>query len=555
MKDSSLKIMLVEDNPGDVRLVQMMLRDQGDSYFELEHASSLTQGLRRLDQEDFDLILLDLGLPERQGLDTLRAVLIKAPSLPIVVLTGLDNETIGLQALQIGAQDYLIKDQITGSLLVRSIRYAAERKRTEEALVKSEQRYRELFENAILAVFQVTFDGRQIIAANPKFAQIFGYESPNEIYANVKDSANLFADPQRQAEILRMKAKSPDLTTFENMYRRKDGSTFWGRLNVRQAITPDKSDPILEGFIEDITEQKLVEKRLEVRNAEMERFVYTISHELRAPLVSIGGLLGFLKQDAEKGNLDQIMTDYQMANNTLSKMDQLLGETLELSKIGRIANPLANVPFSEIVKEALDLVTEKLKSRCIDVSVAEECPIVNVDRVRLVEVLINLIENSTKYMGDQAHPKIEIGHREDEKETVFFVRDNGIGIDPSQHDKVFELFYRIDKKSEGTGAGLTIVKRIIQVHSGRIWIESVLGKGCTVCFTLPLALNLPKKDGREVLAEIKVDPDLKQIHPNDGSQIETTLDLDKFNADDKEHRRLLADRSSAANLEVGPGEG
>ena len=118
---------------------------------------------------------------------------------------------------------------------------------------------------------------------------------------------------------------------------------------------------------------------------------------------------------------------------------------------------------------------------------AEEWPIVNVDRVRLIEVLINLIENSTKYMGDQAHPKIEIGHREDEKETVFFVRDNGMGIDPSQHDKVFELFYRIDKKSEGTGAGLTIVKRIIQVHGGRIWIESVRGKGCTVCFTLPLA--------------------------------------------------------------------
>jgi signal transduction histidine kinase len=203
--------------------------------------------------------------------------------------------------------------------------------------------------------------------------------------------------------------------------------------------------------------------------------------------VSISGLLGFLKQDAEKGDLDRMTSDYQMAVEALSKMDQLLGETLELSRIGRIASPPVNVPFSEIVKEALDQIADKLKSRSIEVSVADEWPIVHVDRMRLVEVLVNLIENSMKYMGDQAHPKIEIGHRKDEEETVFFVRDNGMGIDLPQQEKVFDLFYRLDPKSEGTGVGLTIVKRIIEVHGGRIWIESELGKGCTVCFTLPLA--------------------------------------------------------------------
>jgi signal transduction histidine kinase len=119
--------------------------------------------------------------------------------------------------------------------------------------------------------------------------------------------------------------------------------------------------------------------------------------------------------------------------------------------------------------------------------VADEWPIVHVDRMRLVEVLVNLIENSMKYMGNQANPKIEIGHRKDEEETVFSVRDSGVGIDPSQHERVFGLFYRLDPKSGGTGVGLAVVKRIIEVHNGRIWIESELGKGCTVCFTLPLA--------------------------------------------------------------------
>ena len=236
-------------------------------------------------------------------------------------------------------------------------------------------------------------------------------------------------------------------------------------------------------------ERKVKERtaELEARNAEMERFVYTVSHELRTPLVSISGLLGFIKQDAEKGDLDRMKTDYRLADDALSKMDQLLGETLELSRIGRIMNSPLNVPFSEIAKEALDQTADKLKSRSIEVSVADEWPIVRVDRMRLAEVLVNLIENSIKYMGDQAHPEIEIGHRKDGGETVFFVRDNGGGIDPSQHEKVFGLFYRLDLKSEGTGVGLAIVKRIIEVHGGRVWIESELGKGCTVCFTLPLA--------------------------------------------------------------------
>jgi len=99
--------------------------------------------------------------------------------------------------------------------------------------------------------------------------------------------------------------------------------------------------------------------------------------------------------------------------------------------------------------------------------------------------MVNLIENGIKYMGDQAHPEIEIGHRIKDGQYTFFVKDNGMGIDPSQFDKVFELFYKVNAKSEGTGAGLAIVKRIIEVQGGRIWVESENGKGSTFCFNLP----------------------------------------------------------------------
>ena len=168
-------------------------------------------------------------------------------------------------------------------------------------------------------------------------------------------------------------------------------------------------------------------------------------------------------------------------------MEKLLSDTLQLSRIGRMVNPPEDVPFGDIVQEALAQTAEQIKSSGVEISVAEDFPTVHVDRMRIAEVLVNLIVNSINYRGEQPHPKIEIGYRIDNGERVFFVQDNGVGIDKSQHEKVFDLFYQVDASgSKGTGAGLAIVKRIIAVHGGRIWIESEKGKGCTICFTLPV---------------------------------------------------------------------
>jgi signal transduction histidine kinase len=250
----------------------------------------------------------------------------------------------------------------------------------------------------------------------------------------------------------------------------------------------DQSDKELKEAHEEL-EIRVKERTEELarRNTEMERFIYTVSHDLRTPLISLSGLLGLLKQDAERGDLRRMNDDLRIANESITKMDQLLMETLELSRIGRVINSQEDVPLGEIVEDALGQTSEKTRSRGFRVSVAKNFPVVHVDRMRITEVLVNLIENGIKYIGSQANPEIEIGQRIVGNHRFFFVRDNGIGIDPSQHDKIFELFYKVDKKSEGTGAGLPIVKRIIEVHGGQIWIESELGQGCKVCFTLPLA--------------------------------------------------------------------
>lgn len=248
------------------------------------------------------------------------------------------------------------------------------------------------------------------------------------------------------------------------------------------------------GMVRDITVRKWAEterealiNELETKNSELERFTYTVSHDLKSPLITIKGFLGLLREDAQKGDTARLHKDLERISDASDKMQVLLNELLELSRIGRLVNPSEVIPFGVLAREAMDLVQGRIQARGIQVDLQSDLPEVYGDHPRLVEVLQNLIDNAAKFMGDQAKPCIEIGlhgYAPDGK-PVLFVRDNGIGIAPEYHERVFGLFNKLDIQSEGTGVGLAIVKRIIEVHGGRIWLESQAGKGAAFFFSLP----------------------------------------------------------------------
>jgi len=229
-------------------------------------------------------------------------------------------------------------------------------------------------------------------------------------------------------------------------------------------------------------------QELEAKNAELTQFTYAVSHDLKSPLVTISGFLGFLEQDAESGNRERLQKDAQRIQEAVNKMHALLTELLELSRVGRMMNTAEDVLFTDIVKDALAIVHGRLESRDVTVQTQPNLPIVHGDRQRLMEVLQNLVDNAAKYMGDQIDPLIEIGQQgmEDSK-PIFFVKDNGMGIALEYHERIFGLFNKLDSTSEGTGIGLALVKKIVEVHGGKIWVESdgVPGKGSTFYFTLP----------------------------------------------------------------------
>jgi signal transduction histidine kinase len=246
-------------------------------------------------------------------------------------------------------------------------------------------------------------------------------------------------------------------------------------------------------IVRDITERMQAEaerevmiKALEAKNAELERFTYTVSHDLKSPLITIAGFVGFLEQDALVGNLERVKEDMIHINIAVARMNRLLGELLELSRVGRLVNPPEEVSFENIVHEAVELVRGRIEARGVKVEIAPDLPTVYGDRVRLVEVVQNLVDNACKFMGDQPQPHVEIGMHQAADGPVFYVRDNGIGVERQYQDQVFGLFDKLDPTSEGTGIGLALAKRIIETHGGKIWIESEgIGHGSTFCFILP----------------------------------------------------------------------
>ena len=266
------------------------------------------------------------------------------------------------------------------------------------------------------------------------------------------------------------------------------GREVWVRA-IGEVRTRDGKVASILGTFQDITERKLRDNELLNKSAELERFTYTASHDLRSPLVTVKAFLGFLKDDIRRNDQEKIANDLEFMAGAANKMGVLLDELLEMSRVGRVVNEPVRVTFRELADDAMAMVAGRLAGGNVTVQVGEVGSILYGDRQRLGEILQNLIENSIKYMGAQEAPRIEIGTEVHDGSPVYFVRDNGMGIDPRYQDKIFVLFDKLDPKSEGTGLGLALVKRIVELYKGKIWVESEgPGKGSCFKFTLPDAV-------------------------------------------------------------------
>jgi signal transduction histidine kinase len=233
---------------------------------------------------------------------------------------------------------------------------------------------------------------------------------------------------------------------------------------------------------------RLANEAIEQSKRELESFVYTASHDLKAPVVSLYGMASVLMEDYgdkldEKGKhyLDRLISN-------ASFMEQLIADLLEFSRVGRREEKPEQLNAEDIIKNVLDQCYSSIQARSVKVvCTASLPPSIFFDRTRLTQVFLNLISNSIKFMGDQASPMVEIGGRKTDRFVEFSVKDNGIGIDPQHHHLIFGVFQRLKEvEVEGTGIGLAVVKKIVDLAGGKIWFESKKGEGATFFFQLPI---------------------------------------------------------------------
>ena len=368
-----------------------------------------------------------------------------------------------------------------------TIQDITERKEVEQALRWSETQLHVILESTADGILAVDSKGK-VITANQRFAELW------RIPQSVMDSG----DDRVLLNFVLAQLSDPDafLKKVQSLYGTDvldmDALTFKdGRIYERYSF-PMMMDGTVIGRVwsfRDITERKRQEKLLSEKNTELERFTYTVSHDLKSPLVTVKTFIGYLEQDMLTPDPERVKQDVTYMRNAADKMGLLLDELLNLARVGRKTNPAERVTFKELTREVIRLVTGRIIANGVEVQVADAAVVLEGDRPRLMEVWQNLVENACKFMGNQPKPRVEIGVEQRGGETVFFVRDNGVGIEPRFQAKVFGLFEKLDPKGEGTGMGLTLVKRIVEMYKGRIWVESPgLGQGANFLFTLPGAV-------------------------------------------------------------------
>ncbi len=265
-------------------------------------------------------------------------------------------------------------------------------------------------------------------------------------------------------------------------------------------VSPSVTDTLTYSFLSTMSElnssrtkqQQLLEeiqlknRELERQNAELERFTYSVSHDLKAPLVTIKGFIGLLQRDLDSGDRDGVAADIDKIARATDNLARQLDELLELSRVGRLVRPPVEIDLHEILGEVIAIFGDSIAESNAEVVVAGDMPIARGDSGRIFEVFQNLIGNALKFMDGETRPRIEVGAEFVDGRILCFVRDNGIGIESDYHERIFNLFERLDTRIEGTGIGLALAKRIIEFHEGRIWAESDgVGKGTTFWFTLP----------------------------------------------------------------------
>ena len=511
MDSHHIHLLLIEDDPVDAELLREMLAQARGISFELEWTETLSEGIERLALSGIDVVLLDLSLTDSSGLETLRRLRAASPRAPVVVvLSGLSDEETSFQAVQEGAQDYLIKGQVDSSLLVRSIRYALERGQEQEALrrahVELENRVRErtaelvkanealrnsqyllqgILDNSTAMISVKDLQGRYMLV-NHGYERLFHSNTESLVGKTIDDLLPPEHAHRVRASDQRVLATGSVLETEESIPHDDGLHTY---IVTKSPLRDAEGKPYaLCSIATDITEWKRLQADLTraSRVSSMGELSASLAHEISQPIAAAVTnantcLLWLSREEPDleeaRAAASRIVQSGRRAGEIVKRVRLLFKQDTperELVDLNEIIREMVLLLHSEAIQYGVLVTTE----------LAQDLPEVMGDRVQLQQVLMNLMLNSIEAMKDMdGRREIAIQSRHEDGQGLISVTDTGVGLPPEQADKIFSAFFTT--KTHGTGMGLRISRSIIESHGGRLWAANNSPRGARFCFTLP----------------------------------------------------------------------
>ncbi len=518
---TTVKLLLVEDTASMALLISNLLSNVSSMAFEFTHVRDLKSAMICAAENPLDIILLDLGLPDSQGLATFTRLHDQVPDIPTVVFTGYDNEELALEALRQGAQDYLVKDQIDGKLLVRTIRYAIERKRAEEALRESERRYRLVAENISDVIWYMNQE-LNLTYISPSITRQRGFSPEQALSFSVDEiipfEALSLAKRVFQGEAHKKRNSTVEMLpkTFELQAPCQDGSLIWVETTIT-IVSDEHEEPVgILGVSRDITGRKHAEiarinaEQQLLQSQKMEaigRLAGGVAHD-------INNILGAIMTTASMIRLEAIETEQDPENAktillACKKGCDLTRNILGFARKGKYVKTA--VRLNSVIRGVESLLKRTISKRIkINTRMEDELRLIEADSSQIEHALMNVCINAADAMQNGgtltiATDNVELlGRRHDGTGLPpgdyvrLSVTDTGVGMDKPTLDKVFEPFFTTKPKGEGTGLGLSMVYGVIENHQGTVTIDSQPQRGTTVTFFIPSiasqARSLPTRD-------------------------------------------------------------
>lgn len=481
MKKQSIKVLLIEDDEDDVLLTREYLAESESFRFELEWESQIENARQKLLSGNHDIVLIDYRLGSYNGLDLIKFAKEKGVLTPAILLTGQGDLKVDLDATRYGASDYLVKTELSASILERSIRYTLSQYKVIRELDEKEKRYRSLFERSIDPIF----------LANEKLRLVDVNEAFLHFFKCTKDEALEMTVP----EIFQ---NSADFDTFWVMLKdHEQVRDFEVPLTVRNSerkvclvncvFIPDLASEFCcyQGIVHDQTLRKKAEKDMLIaeRLSMTGKIARTIAHEVRNPLTNLNLALEQLKEEMPKESESARLYSDIIERNA-NRIEQLIGEMLNSSRPKEL--DLSLVPIDDVLDETLSLTVDRLNLRQmkLEKQYASELPRLLIDKEKIKMALLNIIINAVEAMEPEKG-LLKVSTRREDGQVVVCIADNGKGIAQENIEKLFDPFYT--GKQGGMGLGLTSTKNILSSHAASIDVTSAINAGTTfsISFKLP----------------------------------------------------------------------